>query len=63
VPRLAGDPTDDELIAFAESLLSELGDQLREPAVLAESVREHREVWVMLFRVARETQGAGQADA
>ena len=49
-------PTDDELLAFADSLLADLGDQLREPAVLAESIRDHRAFWATLFEVSRRVE-------
>ena len=48
------EPTDDELIEFVDLLLSNLDRELRGPDVLAEAVRERREMWVMLYRVSRE---------
>lgn len=53
----AAEPTDEELVAFADSLLADLGAQLREPVVVLESVREHRELWVMLYEVTRNAAG------
>ena len=33
-------------------MLSNLDRQLREPDVLDEAIREHREMWVMLYRAS-----------
>jgi hypothetical protein len=44
------EPSDEELRAFIDSMLSNLGRQLREPVVIDEALREHREMWVMLYR-------------
>ena len=49
---MADAPNDDELRAFVESMLSNLDRYLREPAVIDESLREHREMWVMLYRAS-----------
>lgn len=46
------EPTDDELRAFVGSMLSNLDKLLREPDVIDEAIREHREVWVMLYRAS-----------
>jgi hypothetical protein len=45
------EPSDEELRAFIDSMLSNLDRQLREPVVIDEALREHREMWVMLYRV------------
>lgn len=50
---MEADPSDDELRAFAASLLGELAEPLREPEVLDETVRERRELWLMLYRVSQ----------
>jgi hypothetical protein len=47
------EPSDEELLAFVDLMLSNLDRELREPDVLAEAVRERREMWVMLYRVSR----------
>ena len=44
------EPSDEELRAFVDSMLSNLDRQLREPDVIDEAIREHREMWVMLYR-------------
>ncbi len=44
------EPSDDELHAFVGSMLSNLDRHLREPVVIEEAIREHREMWVMLYR-------------
>ena len=43
-------PTDQELRAFVESMLSNLDKQLREPEVIDQAIREHRDMWVLLYR-------------
>lgn len=45
-------PNDEELRAFVESMLSNLDKQLREPEVIDQTVREHRDIWVMLYRAS-----------
>jgi hypothetical protein len=45
-------PSDGELREFVGSMLSNLDQHLREPAVIDEAIRERREMWVMLFRVS-----------
>lgn len=46
------EPSDDELRTFVDSLLSNLDRRLREPDVIDEAIREHREMWVMLYRAS-----------
>lgn len=46
------DPGEEELRRFVESMLSNLDRQLREPAVIDEAIREHRERWVLLYRAS-----------
>ncbi len=46
------EPSDEELRAFIGSLLSNLDRHLREPVVIDEVLREHREKWVMLYRAS-----------
>ena len=46
------EPSDDELRAFVNSMLSNLDGHLREPAVIDETIRERREMWVMLYRAS-----------
>ena len=46
------EPSDEELRAFVGSMLSNVDRHLREPAVIDEAIREHRETWVMLYRVS-----------
>ena len=46
------EPRDEELRAFIDSMLSNLDRQLREPVVINETLREHREMWVMLYRAS-----------
>ena len=44
------EPSDEELRAFVDSMLSNLDRRLREPDVIDEAIREHREMWVLLYR-------------
>jgi hypothetical protein len=46
------EPSDEELYAFVDSMLSNLDRHLREPVVIDEAIREHREMWVMLYRAS-----------
>lgn len=46
------EPGDDELRAFVEAMLPNLDRVLREPAVIDETIREHREMWVLLYRAS-----------
>lgn len=45
-------PNEDELLAFVDLMLSNLDRQLREPDVLAQTISDHREMWVMLYRAS-----------
>jgi len=49
---VATEPSDEELRAFVDSMLSNLDRHLREPVVIDEAIREHREMWVMLYRAS-----------
>jgi hypothetical protein len=49
---VADAPNDDELLAFVDSMLSNLDRHLREPAVIDETISEHRDMWVMLYRAS-----------
>lgn len=46
------EPSDEELRAFVDSMLSNLDRHLREPEVIDEAIREHREMWVLLYRAS-----------
>ena len=46
------EPSDEELRAFVDLMLSNLERGLREPVVIDETIREHRELWVMLYRAS-----------
>ena len=54
------EPSDEELHAFVGSMLSNLDRLLREPEVIDETIREHRETWMMLYRAS---QGFDAGDA
>ena len=46
------EPSDEQLRAFVDSMLSNLDRLLREPVVIDEAISEHREMWVMLYRAS-----------
>lgn len=45
-------PSEEELRDFVEAMLSNLDGQLRESDVIEDAIREHREMWVMLYRAS-----------
>ena len=47
---MGNEPTDEELRAFVDSMLSNLDGRLREPDVIDESIRAHRQLWVVLYQ-------------
>ena len=46
------EPSHEELRTFVDSMLSNLDRVLREPDVIDETIREHREMWVLLYRAS-----------
>lgn len=44
------EPTDEELRAFIDAMLSNLDKRLRDPEVIDEAIRDQRDTWVMLYR-------------
>lgn len=48
------EPSEDELVAFAASLVSGLARTLEDRELLRETVREARELWIELYRIAAE---------
>jgi hypothetical protein len=51
---MPSDPTDHELLAFVQAMLSNFDRQLREPAVLAQAISDNRAHWVTLYQVSLE---------
>ena len=47
-------PSDDQLIAFAATLLGGRNQILADPEVLRESVREAHELWLTLYQAAEQ---------
>jgi len=47
------EPTDDELIAFADSVMGDLGDSYLDADLLSETITEQRDVWRNLYRISR----------
>jgi hypothetical protein len=46
------EPSDEELREFVGSMLSNLDRLLREADAIDEAVREHRDMWVLLYRAS-----------
>jgi hypothetical protein len=46
------DPSDDELLAFVDAMLSNLDRGLREPSVVAQAISDNRALWVMLYQAS-----------
>lgn len=46
------EPTNEELRAFIGALLSNVDSVIREPEVIDEAIRLHRDMWVMLYRAS-----------
>ena len=55
------DPSDEELVTFAESLLTNVPASLRERRVLEEAVQQHRNTWLKLYEAAADLKRAGTA--
>lgn len=53
----APEPSDDELLAFAESLLQNMAPHLRERRVLEDAIQQHRATWLTLYEAARALKG------
>ena len=45
-------PTDEDLRAFIDAMLSNVDRGIREPEVIDETIRHHRDMWVMLYRAS-----------
>jgi hypothetical protein len=58
----APEPSDEELLAFAESLLHNVGERLRERRVLEEAIQLHRATWLTLYEAASDLKRIGRAD-
>jgi hypothetical protein len=50
-------PSDEELVAFAESLLEKVEPDLRARHVLEEAIRQHRTTWLTLYEAASALRG------
>ena len=49
---MSREPSDDELIAFAATLLGGRNKTLTDPEVLRETIHGARELWVLLYRAS-----------
>ncbi len=55
----APETSDEELLAFAESLLQNMPPHLRERHVLEEAIQQHRATWLTLYEAAGALTGIG----
>jgi aminoglycoside phosphotransferase (APT) family kinase protein len=56
-----GEPSDDELVAFVDAMLSNLDGELRKPDVIAQAISDNRAQWVMLYtRVSDPRSSTGR---
>jgi hypothetical protein len=55
------DPSTEQLVAFADSLLANLAPTLRERAVLEQAVEHHRELWLTLYEASSNFAAAADA--
>ena len=53
----APDPSDEDLLAFAESLLQNMRPHLRERHVLEDAIEQHRATWLTLYQAAGALKG------
>lgn len=53
------EPSDEELLSFAESLLQNVRPNLRERHVLEDAVLQHRQTWLNLYDAARTLKAVG----
>jgi predicted DNA-binding protein (MmcQ/YjbR family) len=58
----APEPSDEELLAFAESLLQSVEERLRERRVLEEAIHLNRATWLTLYEAANDLKRIGRAD-
>ena len=58
----APEPSDEELLAFAESLLHNVGERLRERHVLEEAIQLNRATWLTLYEASNVLKRIGRAD-
>jgi hypothetical protein len=54
------EPSDEELLAFAGALLSNLDRELWGPAVLEEAVSDRRALWLLLYKASLGSQELGE---
>ena len=57
------DPSDDELVAFVDAMLSNLDRELREPAVVAQAISDNRALWVRLYNASLGSQDINRSSA
>ena len=55
-------PSDEELVAFAESLLENVGPELRARHVLEEAIQQYRATWLALYEAASGLKRISAAD-
>ena len=57
------EPSDEELVTFAESLLRNAGPQLRERHVLEGAIQQQRATWLTLYHAATALKASGAVRA
>jgi hypothetical protein len=50
--HMPAEPSEQDLLAFVEAMLTNLDRERREPAVVAQAVSENRAQWVMLYNAS-----------
>lgn len=58
----APEPSDEELIAFAELLLQNVQPRLRQRHVVEEAIQQHRATWLTLYETASALKGLGSGE-
>ena len=58
----APEPGDEDLVAFAESLLKNVSPHLRARHVLEVAIEQHRATWLTLYEAAGALRRIGTAD-
>lgn len=57
---MLGEPTDEELIAFAASILRDRGAALIDPELLQETISQNRDLWRTLYAISRDREHHGR---
>jgi hypothetical protein len=58
----APEPSDEDLVAFAELLLQKVQPHLRERHIVEEAIQQHRATWLTLYETASALKSLGTRD-